>query len=290
MSLAQFVQKVELPSGLYVVATPIGNLRDVTLRALDTLNSVNLVYAEDTRQTRRLFDAYGIRTPLRTYHDHNGAQMRPLILSELKNGQSIALVSDAGTPLISDPGFKLVRDLREEGLKIIPVPGPSALTAALSAAGLATDTFTFAGFLPPKSNARKTRLAEFRSLQMTLVLYETGNRLSDVLTDIIDVFGDVDVVMARELTKLFETFVSCKASDLIRTIETSGQPKGEIVLLVALSGEASSDASEADIEAFLTARIPDMGVKAAASEAASVFNRGKRDMYDLANALKTRND
>ena len=129
MSLAQFVQKVELPSGLYVVATPIGNLRDVTLRALDTLNSVDLIYAEDTRQTRRLLDAYGIRTTLRTYHDHNGAQMRPQIMEELQKGSSLALVSDAGTPLISDPGFKLVRELRQEGHSVIPIPGASALTA-----------------------------------------------------------------------------------------------------------------------------------------------------------------
>jgi 16S rRNA (cytidine1402-2'-O)-methyltransferase len=290
MSLAQFVQKVELPSGLYVVATPIGNLRDITLRALDTLNSVNLVYAEDTRQTRRLFDAYGIRTPLRTYHDHNGAQMRPQILSELENGLSVALVSDAGTPLISDPGFKLVRELRQADQRVIPIPGPSALTAALSAAGLPTDTFTFAGFLPPKSTARKTRLAAFRAFQMTLVLYETGNRLADVLADIVEVFGDVELVMARELTKLFETFMSVRASELIAFVAEKGPPKGEIVLLVSLSGQGGADASEDDIRSFLLARIPEMGVKAAAQDAASVFGLSKRDMYDLANELKHADD
>ncbi len=286
MSLAQFVQKVELPSGLYVVATPIGNLRDVTLRALDTLNSVDLIYAEDTRQTRRLLDAYGIRTTLRTYHDHNGAQMRPQIMEELQKGSSLALVSDAGTPLISDPGFKLVRELRQQGHSVIPIPGASALTAALSAAGLPTDVFTFAGFMPPKSSARRTRLELFRQLDTTLVLYETGNRLSDVLTDIVDVFGDVPVVMARELTKLFETFVSLPASDLIARIAEDGTPKGEIVLLISLHGSKAAATSEEDIEQFLLDRMDELGVKSAANEAAKTFDRPKRDMYALATRLK----
>jgi 16S rRNA (cytidine1402-2'-O)-methyltransferase len=286
-SIAQFVRKGELPSGLYVVATPIGNLRDVTLRALDTLASVDFIYAEDTRQTRRLLDTYGIKTPLRTYHDHNGAHVRPQIRKNLEDGLAVALVSDAGTPLISDPGYKLVRDLREADLKIVPLPGPSALTSALCAAGLPTDSFLFAGFMPPKSGARQTRLSDFRSLSTTLVLYETGNRLKDALTDIVSVFGDVEVVMARELTKLFETFRHSTASELIDFVESEGAPKGEIVLLVRLEGERGSDASDADIEAFIKERLPELGTKGAANEAAAKFNRAKRDMYAIASVLKS---
>lgn len=281
------MRRVELPSGLYVVATPIGNLRDVTLRALDTLASVDFVYAEDTRQTRRLFDAYGIHTPLRTYHDHNGAQMRPLIRKELEAGHAIALVSDAGTPLISDPGFKLVRELREAGEKIIPVPGPSALTAALCAAGLPTDTFAFAGFLPVRSKARQARLNEFAGLSATLIFYETGNRLSDTIADIIECYGDVDVVMAREITKLFETFRHSKASELIEFIALDGTPKGEIVLLVSLDGSQIEPAGEEEIKAFILARLDEMGTKGAANAAATAFGQPKRDMYALASKLKS---
>lgn len=288
MSLTQFVQKVELPSGLYVVATPIGNLRDVTLRALDVLNSVDVIYAEDTRQTRRLMDAYGLKTPLRTYHDHNGAQMRPVILSDIEKGHAVALVSDAGTPLISDPGFKLVRELRAHDCKVVPIPGASALTAALSAAGLPTDVFTFAGFMPAKSAARKRKLETFKSFETTLVLYETGNRLADVVADIGEVFGDVELVMARELTKLFETFVSGTVTEFKTFLEEGGTPKGEIVLLISLENTADANASEDDIEAFLRANIEEQGVKSAANEAAALFNRPKRDMYALANALKNR--
>ena len=284
------MRKEELPSGLYVVATPIGNLRDVTLRALDTLASVDAIYAEDTRQTRRLLDAYGIRTPLRTYHDHNGAQMRPQIVSALEEGKALALVSDAGTPLISDPGFKLVRELRETEQSVIPVPGASALTAALCAAGLPTDTFVFAGFLPTKTSARTARLSQFKSTPGTLVFYETGNRLSDTLTDIVSCLGNVDTVMARELTKMFETFRSSSAEDLIAFIAEDGPPKGEIVLMVHNDPERHAGASDEDIETYIAARLKSLGTKGAANEAADKFNRPKRDMYALATAIKSRND
>ena len=273
-----------------MVATPIGNLRDVTLRALDTLSSVDLVYAEDTRQTRRLFDAYGIKTSLRTYHDHNGAIKRPEILEEIQDGKSIALVSDAGTPLISDPGFKLVRDLREAEEPVIPIPGPSALTAALSAAGLPTDCFLFAGFLPVKSHARQNRLSDFKTLQTTLAIYESGNRLADTLADIIAVYGDIDVVMARELTKLFETFRMSKASDLIAFVKESGPPKGEIVLLASLTGVPGGEPEPEDIEAFLLERLDALGAKGAANEAAKHFNRPKREVYAMAVTLKQSKD
>ena len=284
-----FIRQETLPPGLYVVATPIGNLRDVTLRALDVLASADCVYAEDTRQTRRLLDAYGIRTVLKTYHDHNGAAMRPQIESEIEAGRSVALVSDAGTPLISDPGFKLVRDLRETGLQVTPIPGASALTAALSAAGLPTDTILFAGFLPPKSKARKSRLSELSGTDLTLVVYETGNRLKDTLRDVDAVFGDPQIVMARELTKLFETFWSGKASGLIEALETDGPPKGEIVLLVSVETQTEA-ASQDEIDAFLKARLAADGAKGAANAAAAQFGLPKRDLYARAVTLKSDTD
>lgn len=287
--MTQLFRTVDLSPGLYVVATPIGNLRDVTLRALDTLASVDLIFAEDTRQTKRLLDAYGIDARLKPYHDHNGAQMRPVILSALEEGQAIALVSDAGTPLISDPGFKLIREVCEAGYKIIPLPGPSAAIAALSVAGLPTDVFTFAGFLPPKSGQRKEKLKGFAGHKTTLILYETGPRLGDTLTDIVEVFGaDCDVVIARELTKLFEEVKRETASEAAARLEADGPPKGEIVLLISLTGE-EGEAGEVDIEGFLREKLPSLGAKGAANEAAKKFGLSKRELYALAVSLQAEN-
>ncbi|MAP95100.1 MAG: 16S rRNA (cytidine(1402)-2'-O)-methyltransferase [Ponticaulis sp.] len=286
--MTQLFRSVDLSPGLYVVATPIGNLRDVTLRALDTLASVDVVYAEDTRQTRRLLDAYGIETALKPYHDHNGAQMRPLIASAIEDGQSVALVSDAGTPLISDPGFKLVRELAEAGHFISPIPGASAAIAALCVSGLPTDTFTFAGFLPPKSGARQTRLKDFAEHKTTLILYETGPRLAETLVDISAVYGeDTPVVVARELTKLFETVTRNSVSGEIARLNGEATPKGEIVLMISLSGETEANASAQSIEDFLLERLPTLGAKGAAGEAARHFHKAKRDMYALAVKLQS---
>lgn len=287
--MTQLIRSVDLSSALYVVATPIGNLRDITLRALDTLSAVDVIYAEDTRQTRRLLDAYGLKTTLRTYHDHNGAQMRPLILKALEDGEAIALVSDAGTPLISDPGFKLVREVCEAGHKIIPLPGPSAAIAALSVAGLPTDVFTFAGFMPPKSGQRKEKLKAFLGQKTTLILYETGPRLGDTLKDVADVFGaECDVVIARELTKLFEEVRRETAQSAAERLSKDGPPKGEIVLLISLSGTEGDGAAEMDVETFLSERLADLGAKGAANEAAKKFGRSKRELYAKAVALQSK--
>jgi 16S rRNA (cytidine1402-2'-O)-methyltransferase len=193
-----------LAGGLHIVATPIGNLRDITLRALDVLAASNLIACEDTRITRRLLDHYGITTPLTPYHEHNAAAARPKLLTRLAEGASVALVSDAGTPLISDPGFKLVRAARDAGHMVTALPGPSAALAALSSCGLPTDHFWFEGFLPAKPLQRRARIAELKRLPATLVLYEGGSRVAACLADLAAELGPRAAALCRELTKLHE--------------------------------------------------------------------------------------
>src|SRR5262245_46395291 len=193
-----------LEPGLYVVATPIGNLRDITLRALDVLGAANRVYAEDTRVARKLFDAYGLKPRLAAYHEHNAEAARAEILTALEQGESVALISDAGTPLVSDPGFKLARAAIEAGHRVFPIPGASALLAGLVASGLPSDRFLFVGFLPSKQGARRVALAELAEIDATLILYETGPRLADALADMAEALGPRPAAVARELTKLFE--------------------------------------------------------------------------------------
>src|SRR5713101_4153599 len=188
--------------GLYLVATPIGNLGDITLRALETLAGVDIIACEDTRITRRLTERYAISAQLKPYHEHNAAMARPKILEKLAQGASIALVSDAGTPLISDPGFKLVREVCAAGHAVIAVPGPSSVLTALSVAALPTDRFFFEGFLPPKESARRSRLAELARIDATLVMFESGNRVQDTLRDLADIMGARDAALCREMTKI----------------------------------------------------------------------------------------
>src|SRR6516225_10033786 len=193
-----------LPAGLYVVATPIGNLGDVTLRALETLAAADLVACEDTRVTARLLERYAIETELTPYHDHNAAAARPKILARLRDGAAVALVSDAGTPLVSDPGYRLVRAAHDEGIAVTAVPGPSAVLTALAVAGLPTDRFFFEGFLPAKDAARRARIAELARVPATLVLFESGARIADALAALADGLGDRPAAVCRELTKLHE--------------------------------------------------------------------------------------
>src|ERR1700761_5716990 len=190
--------------GLHLVATPIGNLGDITLRALETLASVDIIACEDTRITRRLTERYGITAQLKPYHEHNAALARPKILQRLAQGASIALVSDAGTPLISDPGFKLVREVCAAGFAVIALPGPSSVLAALSVAALPTDRFFFEGFLPPKENARRARLSELARIDATLVMFDSGSRVQDTLADLAGIMGPRDAAICREMTKLHE--------------------------------------------------------------------------------------
>ena len=224
---------------LYVVATPIGNLGDLSPRALDTLRSVAAVCAEDTRHTRQLLSHYGVERPLIALHEHNEAELADKLVARMRGGDALALVSDAGTPLVSDPGFRLVRAAREAGIKVSPIPGASAVIAALSVAGLPSDRFVFEGFLPAKTAARRERLSQLASETRTLVLYESSHRIADALDDLVTVFGaSRRAVVARELTKLFETVLDGPLDALRARIEADpNQSKGEFVVLVQGIGE-----------------------------------------------------
>src|ERR1700726_1583149 len=217
--------------GLYLVATPIGNLGDITLRALQTLAGVDIIACEDTRITRRLTERYAIAGLLKPYHEHNAALARPKILERLAQGASIALVSDAGTPLISDPGFKLVREVCAAGHPVIALPGPSSVLAALAVAALPTDRFFFEGFLPSKETARRTRLAELARIDATLVMFESGNRVQDTLSDLADAMGAREAAICRELTKLHEEVRRAKVSELAATAAAL-ETRGEFVLVI----------------------------------------------------------
>lgn len=221
-----------LPPGLYLVATPIGNLSDISLRALAVFARADLIAAEDTRHSRKLLSHFGIRGELTPYHEHNAAKERPRLLARIRAGFSVALISDAGTPLISDPGYKLVREALEAGLHVTSVPGASAALAALTNAGLPTDTFLFAGFLPPKAGPRRKRLEELKPVPATLVFFETASRLNATLADMAQAFGAREAAVAKEVTKLHESITRGTAAELAAQIEPSQGLKGEFVVLV----------------------------------------------------------
>lgn len=270
--------------GLYVVSTPIGNLRDITLRALDVLGGVEEVLAEDTRVASKLLSAYGIKARLSPYHDHNGAERRPGLVARLAEGARIALVSDAGTPLVSDPGWKLVREALEAGVKVFPVPGASALLAGLVAAGLPSDRFMFAGFLPPKQGARKSEIEALRAVPATLVFYESGPRLAEALADLAAVLGDREAAVSRELTKLFEETRRGTLAELAVHYAEAGPPKGEIVLLVGPPTEQAASAE--DLDAALKVALAEMPTKAAAAAVSEALGLPKREVYQRALQLK----
>lgn len=270
--------------GLYVVATPIGNLRDITLRALDVLAGADHILAEDTRQSAKLLGAYDIKTPLSAYHDHNAASRIPAILDRLQAGEAIALISDAGTPLVSDPGFKLVREAAKAGIDIIPLPGPSAPLAALVKSGLPSDCFLFAGFMPPKSAARQSAMAAFANVKATLIFFETGPRIAKMLGDALKVFGDREAVLTRELTKQYEEARRGTISELLESA-VQDKPRGEIVVLIAPPQEGNLW-SKAEIITALETQISDLGLKRASTEIAELSGWAKRDVYQLALALK----
>ncbi len=221
------------PGALYVVATPIGHRDDITLRALRILGRVDLIAAEDTRKTRRFLELHGIKGSFISYHEHNEKERTPQILAKLQNGASIALVSNAGTPTVSDPGYRLIQSAARNDVSIVPVPGASAAAAALSASGLPTDTFTFAGFLPKKKGKRLKQLDELAREPRTLIFYESPNRIRTLLEEIIDAMGDRYGVMAREMTKLHEEFIRGKLSELLDILEVRAVIKGECTLLVS---------------------------------------------------------
>jgi len=273
-----------LAPGLYIVSTPIGNLRDITLRALDVLHAADHILAEDTRQSRKLCEAYSISTPLSAYHDHNAAARVPDLIERLKTGAKIALVSDAGTPLVSDPGFRLVRAAVAAEVDVWPVPGASALLAGLVKSGLPSDAFHFAGFLPPKSAARQAALSKLATIQATLVFFETGPRIGKVLADVVKVLGDRPVVLTRELTKRYEEARHGTATEIFSSV-TETPPRGELVLLIA-PPDAETLWSEDQIRAALGEHIADVGVKRASAAVAELSGWPKRDVYALALTLK----
>jgi 16S rRNA (cytidine1402-2'-O)-methyltransferase len=288
-SYTAFGMKAEaepLTPGLHIVATPIGNLKDVSFRALGTLAAADAVFAEDTRVSRKLLAHYGITTPLIAYHEHNAAEMRPKIIARLKEGQALALISDAGTPLVSDPGYRLVEAVLEEGFNVVPVPGPSAVLAALVAAGLPTDRFFFEGFLPPKSAARRERLAALATIPATLVFFESPQRLVDMLRDALETLGDRTAAVARELTKLYETVRRGTLQELMSEFEAASRPKGEIVVLIgaAIASDKRNEATD-ELDGRLRLHLTHLSVKDAVAVAVEETGLPRRQVYARAVAL-----
>jgi 16S rRNA (cytidine1402-2'-O)-methyltransferase len=273
---------------LYVVATPIGNLADMSQRAVDVLAHVDRIAAEDTRRSGRLLQHFSITTPMLALHEHNERELAPRLVEQLQQGESLAVISDAGTPLISDPGYNLVRLAHEAGVSVVPIPGASALICALSASGLPTDRFVFEGFLPAKAVSRRARLEALRSETRTLIFYESSHRLVECLHDMQVVFGvDRYVVLARELTKQFETLHGDGVRSLLHWVQDDpNQQKGEMVLLV--QGEAEAEGHEINVEAerVLLALLDELPIKTAAKLTARITGLNKRALYDRALQLK----
>lgn len=277
-------RKSPLASGLYVTATPIGNASDITLRALDVLGKADLVLCEDTRVTAKLFAIHGIGTKLMPYHDHNAAEMRPRILRRLEAGETIALVSDAGTPLISDPGYKLVRAAVEAGHEVTTLPGASSVLAALTLAGLPTDRFFFAGFLSAKREGRRKELGELAQIPATLVFLESANRLAATLADMAAVLGAREAAVARELTKKFEEVRRGSLADLARYYEDAGAPRGEIVIVVGPPHPRAPLCAH-EIDAMLENALARASLKDAVAEVVSMTGLARREVYARALAL-----
>jgi len=271
----QAIEAPRLAAGLYLVATPIGNLRDITLRALEMLAAADLVACEDTRVTRKLFDHYGLSAPLAPYHDHNAETARPKILQRIAAGDAVALVSDAGTPLISDPGYKLVRDATAAGLAVTAAPGASAAVMALTVAGLPTDRFFFEGFLPSKSAARRTRIAELARIPATLVLYESGPRLGDALGDLAEGLGARAAAVCRELTKLHEEVRRGTLETLARDYAAGAETRGEIAIVIA-PPDAPAPSGAEEIDTLLRAALTRVSLKDAVAEVAAATGEQRR--------------
>ena len=282
----QLVTAPKAAPGLHLVATPIGNLGDITLRALETLAGVDVIACEDTRITRRLLERFSITASLIQYHEHNAAAARPKILEKLAQGASVALVSDAGTPLISDPGFKLVREVSAAGLNVTALPGPSSVLAALSLAALPTDRFFFEGFLPSKQTARRARLTELARIDATLVMFESGARVQDSLRDLASIMGERDAAICRELTKLHEEIRRATVSELAAVADDL-ETRGEFVLVI---GPPAADAgiSEDALNELLRTSLARGSVKDAVAHAVEISGRPRREIY--ARALELAKD
>ncbi len=282
--VVNYEQSSDTVGQLFVVATPIGNLEDISARALRVLAEVDLIAAEDTRHSQRLLQHFSIKTPLVACHDHNEREEGGRLVQRLLAGESIALVSDAGTPLISDPGFHLVKQAQQAGVRVVPVPGPSAVITALSAAGLPSDRFSFEGFLPAKATARQTKLTELKEASQTLIFYEAPHRILECVTDCVAIFGGERLaVLGRELTKTFETIRQLPLAELQQWIAAdSNQQRGECVLLIA--GAAKAEAQELSAEALRVIQLlmAELPLKKAAQLAAEITGARKNALYQWA--------
>lgn len=281
----------DLDGGLYIVATPIGNMGDITLRAIEVLGKVDAIACEDTREAGKLTSYHGLDTPKIPYHDHNADEMRPQIIRRLKAGERIALISDAGMPLVSDPGYKLVDEAVKEGLYVTCVPGATATLTALVLSALPSDKFMFAGFLPPKSAARKSALADVKAVPCTLIFYETAPRLAESLRDMAEILGNRRAAVARELTKKFEEIRRDTLTSLAGHYDAEGAPKGEIVVVVEGPGASDGDIWTVDATDALLLKMMEvegMGVKDAAGFVAAKSGQRKSDLYQRALLLKGR--
>ncbi len=286
---AQELRGPALAAGLYVAATPIGNLGDVTLRTLEVLAAADVIACEDTRVTRKLAAHYGISTPLTPYHDHNAEQVRPVLLERIAAGEAVALVSDAGTPTISDPGFKLVREARERSLAVTALPGASAVLAALVSAGLPTDRFAFEGFLPAKEGQRRSRIAELARAPVTIVIYESGPRIGRTLAELAAGLGEREAAVCRELTKLHEEVRRGALGGLAGHYAGEAEVRGEFAIVIAPPG-AGPEAGEGEVDELLRGALARVSVKDAVSEVAAVTGRPRRDIYRRALALSGSGD
>ena len=274
-------------ANLYIVATPIGNLADLSPRAIEVLQTVDVIAAEDTRHSGHLLQHYAIKTPTVSLHEHNEQQRSEVLLSRLQQGEAVALISDAGTPLISDPGYRLVSLVREHNIKVVPVPGSCALIAALSASGLPSDKFSFEGFLPSKAGTKRQVLESLKNTSQTVIFYESPRRLRATLNEMLEIVGpDRLTCLARELTKLHETIVTKPLNELVTWVEgDSNQQRGECVLLVAGKTE-QNDPGEIEVERVLSLLLDDLPIKKAAAITAQLLGTSKNKSYDLALKLK----
>ena len=274
---------------LYIVATPIGNLEDITLRALRILKEVDLIAAEDTRHTSKLLQHYGIHRPLTSYHEHNEKAKAAAIVAKLRSGRRIALVSDAGTPTLSDPGYRLLQEAIQAGIPVVPIPGPSALTAVLSASGLPTDHFVFEGFLSARKQGRRERLAMLRAEARTLVFFEAPQRVKESLKDCLDILGDREVVLAREVTKVHEEFLRGRISEVSARLDPE-KLRGEITLVVRGCALPSPPAEEVLMAEVQRLRKKGMRVKEVARLLGERFSCPKREIYRLALAMEAKDE
>ncbi len=280
-------QAPALQSGLHITATPIGNLGDITLRALATLAAADVVLCEDTRVSSRLMERYGIKAAMRPYHEHNAEAVRPALIAALHAGGAYALISDAGVPLVSDPGYRLVRACVEAGIKVHSLPGASSTLTALTLSGLPSDVFTFIGFLPQKQKARRDVLTRFKDLPSTLIAFESPHRVIDALGDIAAIFANRNMALCRELTKLHEEVLRGSAGEIQTTLAMRESVKGEIVLVIGPPNREVPAVTDEQIESAITAALQDNSASKAASLVSKEFGRARDDIYDRILRRKT---